>query len=60
MFAKDKKTLTILEVSESAKANYLNSTENISTNYLIDAISLVNNCEINLKNVSEFSKRGTR
>ena len=53
MFAKDKKTLTILEVSESAKANYLNNTENISTNYLIDAISLVNNCEINLKNVSE-------
>ena len=36
-------------VSESAKANYLNNTENISTNYLIDAISLVNNCEINLK-----------
>ena len=53
MFAKDEKTLTILEVSESAKANYLNNTENISTNYLIDAISLVNNCEINLKNVSE-------
>ena len=53
MFAKDKKTLTILEVSESAKANYLNNTENISTNYLIDAISLVNDCEINLKNVSE-------
>ena len=53
MFAKDKKTLTILEVSESAKENYLNNTENISTNYLIDAISLVNNCEINLKNVSE-------
>ena len=49
MFAKDKKTLTILEVSESAKANYLNNTENISTNYLIDAISLVNNCEINIK-----------
>ena len=53
MFAKDKKTLTLLEVSESAKANYLNNTENISTNYLIDAISLVNNCEINLKNISE-------
>ena len=53
MFAKDKKTLTLLEVSESAKANYLNNTENISINYLIDAISLVNNCEINIKNVSE-------
>ena len=53
MFAKDKKTLTLLEVSESAKANYLNNTEKISTNYLIDAISLVNNCEINIKNISE-------
>ena len=53
MFAKDKKTLTLLEVSESAKANYLNNTEKISINYLIDAISLVNNCEINIKNVSE-------
>merc|ERR1711991_542714 len=53
MFAKDKKTLTLLEVSESVKANYLNNTENISINYLIDAISLVNNCEINIKNVSE-------
>ena len=53
MFAKDKKTLTLLEVSESVKANYLNNTEKISINYLIDAISLVNNCEINIKNVSE-------
>ena len=53
MFAKDKKTLTLLEISESAKANYLNNTEKISTSYLIDAISLVNNCEINIKNISE-------
>ena len=53
MFAKDKKTLSLLEVSETIKANYANDTENISTNYLIDAISLLNNCEIQFKRVSD-------
>ncbi len=52
MFAKNKKTLSLLEVSETMKVNYLNDTENISINYLIDAISLVNNCEIQFKKVS--------
>ena len=53
MFAKDEKTLSLLEVSEIVKANYLNDTENISTNYLIDAISLINNCEIHFKKISD-------
>ena len=52
MFAKNKKTLSLIEVSETMKANYLNDTENISINYLIDAISLVNNCEVQFKKVS--------
>ena len=53
MFAKDKKTLHLLEVSETVKTSYLNDTEKISTNYLIDAITLVNNCEIHIKKVSD-------
>lgn len=53
MFAKDKKTLHLLEVSETVRTSYLNDTEKISTNYLIDAITLVNNCDIHIKKVSD-------
>ena len=51
MFAKDPKTISLLEVGETEKANYLNDTKKLSTIYLIDAISLINNCEINFKNI---------
>ena len=51
MFAKDPKTISLIEVGETVKANYLNDTKKLSTIYLTDAISLINNCEINFKNV---------
>ena len=50
MMAKDPKTLALLEVGESIKTAYQKDTDSLSTTYLLDAIEIINNCEIHYKN----------
>ena len=52
MLAKDKSTLSLMELSENVKMGYQNLTKTISPEYLIDAIALINSFEINYKNVT--------
>ena len=52
MLAKDKSTLSLMELSEKVKMSFQNLTNTISTKYLIDAITLINSFEINYKKVN--------
>jgi len=51
IFAKDLKTVRLMEVGEAVKENYQADTKKLATNYLIDAIALLNTCELNYKSV---------
>ena len=50
MLAKDPKTLELLEVGESVKTAYQENTKTLATDYLLDAIEIINHCEIHYKN----------
>jgi len=51
MLAKDSKTVALMEVGETIKEAYQKDTEGLSTQYLLDAIALINNCELHFRNV---------
>jgi len=51
MLAKDPKTTPLMEVGESVKESYLRDTKEMATDYLMDAIALLNTCELNYKSV---------
>ena len=55
MLAKDPNTLALMELGEDVKKNYQEATEPLTTEYLLDAIALINSFEINYK--SENNKR---
>ena len=50
MLAKDPSTLNLMEVGSSIKETYSKDTTSLSPSYLLDAISLINQCEIGYKN----------
>ena len=50
MLAKDPKTLALLEVGDAIKTAYQQDTDSLSTAYLLDAIEIINTCEIHYKN----------
>ena len=41
----------MIEVGESIKNSYVEETQNLSTEYLMDGIKLINSCEMNFKGV---------
>lgn len=49
LLAKDKKTHTLLELGTGIQEKYMQQAEAIETNWLIDALDLLNQCEINFK-----------
>ncbi len=51
MLAKDSKTTPLMEVGEAVKESYLRDTKEMATDYLMDAIALLNTCELNYKSV---------
>jgi len=51
VLAKDQKTAALIEVGESIKNSYVEETQTLSTEYLMDGIKLINSCEINFKGV---------
>ncbi len=51
IFAKDKKTLALIEVGDSIKTLYTEDAKALSTKYLMDGIELINSCEMNFKSV---------
>ncbi len=51
ILAKDSETLFLMEVGKEIKKTYLQDTKTLSNTFLLDAISLVNTCEMNFKNV---------
>jgi len=51
MLSKDSSTLKLMEVGSSIRVNYENSTKILSLEFLIDAIEIVNSCELNYKNI---------
>ena len=52
MLAKDPNTLALMELGEDVKKNYQEATEPLTTEYLLDAIALINSFEINYKSVN--------
>ena len=50
MLAKDPKTLSLMEVGSSIKEAYTAATASLAPDYLLDAISLINSCEIDYRN----------
>ena len=50
MLAKDPKTLLLMELSSSVKNEYTAVTKNLSSNYILDAVKLINCCEVEYKN----------
>ena len=52
MLAKDSNTLALMELGEDVKKNYQEETEPLSTDYLLDAIALINTSEVNYKSVN--------
>ena len=50
MLAKDPKTLLLMEVSSSVKEEYTSATATLSSNYILDAIKLINCCEVEYRN----------
>ena len=51
MLAKDHKTAVLIEVGESIRKTYVEITETLSNEYLMDGIEIINSCEINFKSV---------
>jgi DNA polymerase-3 subunit gamma/tau len=51
MLAKDPKTVALMEVGESIKEAYQKDTETLTSDYLLDAIALINTCETHFKSV---------
>ncbi len=49
LVAKDKATVALLEVGDSAKKRYLQQSEQASINFLLDAIQLANECDLKYK-----------
>ena len=49
LVAKDKATVALLEVGDSAKKRYLQQSEQASVNFLLDAIQLANECDLKYK-----------
>lgn len=49
MVAKDKATVTLLEVGDRTKKQYLDQAEKTDLNFLIQAIDLCNSCDLNYK-----------
>ena len=52
MLAKDESTLVLMELGEDVKKSFQQVTDPLSTDYLIDAIALINSFEINYKSVN--------
>ena len=52
MLAKDPNTLSLMELGEDVKKSYQEETHALSTEYLLDAIALINTSEVNYKRVS--------
>jgi DNA polymerase-3 subunit gamma/tau len=50
MLSKDPKTLPLLEVGTSIKKGYQTRTQLLTSEYILDAIALINNCELHYKN----------
>ena len=50
MLAKDPKTLSLMEVGSDIKEAFMAATTSLSTSYLLEAISLINSCEVEYKN----------
>ena len=50
MLAKDPKTLSLMEVGASIKETYTVATTHLTSDYLLDVITLINTCEIGYKN----------
>ena len=51
VLAKDQKTAALIEVGESIKNSYVEETQTLSSEYLMDGIKLINSCEMNFKGV---------
>ena len=52
MLAKDPSTLALMELGEEVKKSFETETEPLSTDYLLDAIALINSFEVNYKSVN--------
>ncbi len=52
MLAKDPSTLTLMELGEDVKESFQKQTESLSTEYLLDALTLINTSEANYKSVN--------
>lgn len=50
LVAKDKITAQLLEVGDNAKKKYLEQSEKCNLSFLLEAIDLANNCDLNYKN----------
>ncbi len=55
LISKDQKTIPLLEISESMHGKYADQAQQLSLGYLLDAIDLANDCELNFKN--SYNKR---
>ncbi len=49
LVAKDKSTITLLEVGDNAKKKYLSQSEKCDLRFLLQAIELANQCDLNYK-----------
>ena len=49
LVSKDKSTLNLLEVGDSAKQKYLNQSEKATVSFLMKAIEKTNECDLNYK-----------
>ncbi|EMS33348.1 DNA polymerase III subunits gamma and tau [Mariniradius saccharolyticus AK6] len=49
MVCKDPETVTLMQVSESARARYLQQSEQTSISFLLSALNICNQCDINYK-----------
>ncbi|MCJ0742296.1 DNA polymerase III subunit gamma/tau [Pedobacter montanisoli] len=50
LVAKDKQTISLLEVSETIKQNYLAQSNSIELGFVLTALNLANQCDLNYKN----------
>ncbi|MEK9613695.1 MAG: DNA polymerase III subunit gamma/tau [Flavobacteriaceae bacterium] len=50
MLSKDPKTLSLLEVGSSIKEGYQTRIQSLTSEYILDAIALINHCELHYKN----------
>jgi len=49
LLAKDKKTHALLELGEGIKEKYMHQAQDLETDWLLDALDLLNQCEVNFK-----------